>query len=262
MEFRVARTREELEAAFSLVHREYCKRGYVEDGESNLRVILHNALPQTATFVALGDGRVQGTATVVPDSPLGLPMDECYRVEMTGLRNQGKVCEIVMLALETRQNPERPERRSAPAVFHLFKVLVDYAKFVLAADFICVAVNPRHEAAFDHFHFQSLGGLKTYRSVNGAPALAKYLELASLKNGTRPTEGENRDAVFGGKPTEGSAYADKFTLTKKDLDYFFRDRSDVFSTASSECLDYIASCYDGSEDTPSDDFPERRAGNE
>jgi hypothetical protein len=254
MEFRVARTREELEAAFSLVHREYCKRGYVEDGDSSLRVILHNALPQTATFVALDEGgRVRGTATVVPDSQLGLPMDECYRDEMTFLRERGKVCEIVMLALETGQNPERTERRSAsPAVFRLFKVLVDYARLVLEADFICVAVNPRHEAAFDHFHFQSLGGLKTYRSVNGAPALAKYLEFASLEKGTWKTDGENRHAVFGGPPTDSWAYEGKFALTKVDLDYFFRDRSDVFSTASSECLDYIAACYDGGEISPGD----------
>lgn len=248
MEFRVARNREELEAAFALVYREYRKRGYVEGAKSGLRVILHNALPRTACFVGIDDsGRVAATATIVPDSPLGLPMDDCYRAEMDILRAKGKPCEVVMLASDFGSARGPRPRPIVPPIFSFFKVLLDYAMIVLAADYLCAAVNPRHAAAFRYILFQPLGGRRSYRSVNDAPAVAEFLDLRTLMSRLRESGHEIQNAAFGGAPTDPSRFEDKLAFGKGDLDYFFRERSEAFESASPECLEYIAGCYDGAE---------------
>jgi hypothetical protein len=48
---------------------------------------------------------------------------------------------------------------------------------------LCIAVNPRHSAFYRKaFHFQDIGGLKQYRKVNGAPAVALRLDLALARS--------------------------------------------------------------------------------
>jgi hypothetical protein len=81
IEYRVARTREELEKAYSLVYKEYLRRGYVKQNASGLRISIYNALPQTTTFISIIEKEIIATATVIPDSYLGLPMDEIYHEE-------------------------------------------------------------------------------------------------------------------------------------------------------------------------------------
>ncbi len=212
MEMRVARSRGELEAAIALVHAEYRKRGYVAD-EGGLGVLLHKALRRAATFVCVETpGVVAATATVVPDSPLGLPMDECYAAEMASLRGHGSCCEVVMLASSSEAFGTRATRSAVPPIFSFFKVLLDYSMRVLAADFMCIAVNPRHAAAFDYILFEPLGGLRSYRSVNGAPAVAKFLDLATLMARLAEPGRERQNAVFGGEATDPSAFEGRFEL--------------------------------------------------
>ena len=88
IEYRVARSRDELAQAFHLVYEEYLKQGYIHEHPSKMRLSLHNLVPETTTFIAKVDSTVVATATVIPDSPLGLPMDELYREELAGLATQ------------------------------------------------------------------------------------------------------------------------------------------------------------------------------
>ena len=78
IEYRVARTSKEIEKAYYLVYKEYLKRGYVNESKSEIRASIYNILPQTTTFVSAVGEEVLATATAIPDSPLGLPMDDLY----------------------------------------------------------------------------------------------------------------------------------------------------------------------------------------
>ena len=90
IEVRVARDTDELEEAFALVYREYLRKGYTDKNSSGLRLSLHNALPDATTFIALSEKNVIiATATIVPDSFLGLPMDSIYYDELNRLRRIG-----------------------------------------------------------------------------------------------------------------------------------------------------------------------------
>jgi len=103
LECGVACSTDTLEQAFRLVHDQYVARGYMRPEPSSWRLSVHHALPTTKVFVARDQHRVVGTMTLVPDSPLGLPLDELYGSEVTALRNEGRyVTEVSGLAIAHR----------------------------------------------------------------------------------------------------------------------------------------------------------------
>ena len=87
---RPAVSRKEIKDAFRLVYRRYVERGYIEENPAKMRFTVFNALPDTTTFTCVLRGEVVSTATVVADSPAGLPADEIFREELDELRRQGR----------------------------------------------------------------------------------------------------------------------------------------------------------------------------
>jgi len=175
--FTPARSIDELKQAFALVYRTYLDRGYIAPTENQLRFGIHNLLPEATTFVAVLRETVIATATLIADSPLGLPMDQVYRDELNKLRRQDRrIAEVTMLADRRRQF-----RRTLPMLLALFRTTMDYAIDVLALDDLCITLNPRHEQFYRRFLcFEDLGPLKSYASVRDNPALAKRFSLRDL----------------------------------------------------------------------------------
>ena len=68
--------------AFELLHRAYLRAGLVVDNPAGLRVTLFHFEPTTELFVAVQDGTVVGTVTLVGDGRLGVPMASVYPEEM------------------------------------------------------------------------------------------------------------------------------------------------------------------------------------
>ncbi len=71
METRQVRTREELLAAMALVHDQYVRCGYMPPHPSGFRAVVHNALPSTASYVALAGDELIATVSLFLDSQLG-----------------------------------------------------------------------------------------------------------------------------------------------------------------------------------------------
>lgn len=248
IEYRVARSREELETAYFLVYKEYLKRGYVKESDSKLKFSLFNALPQTTTFVSALENEIFCTATLIPDSPLGLPMDEIYHQELIQLRRQNKkLCEISMLASDTDLFGEgisvMLNSKKMFIIFYLFKVILDYAKQYLKFDCICITINPKHKLTYDFLLFKDLGELKIYNSANGAPAIAKYLDLNTVEEQCKNSNREGLFRMFLQKQTPPDKFMNKFMFSGEDLKYFFVEKADVFKNAAIAQLDYIKQCY-------------------
>ena len=91
LDFGLATDRHTLEQAFRLQHDQYVAHGYMDAHPSGWRLSLHNALSPTRVFVARRGGRVVGTMTLITDSPLGLPMDEIYRMSSGGFGTGGEI---------------------------------------------------------------------------------------------------------------------------------------------------------------------------
>jgi hypothetical protein len=171
----------EREACFRLVHAQYVDRGYAEPDPSGRRVLLHQALATTRMFRVTSAARVVATVTLVPDSVLGLPMDDLYAAELRPLRAAGRrLSEVSALAAAAGTG--------AVTIAHLMSQLVLYAEELGRVDDLCVTVNPRHIRFYERLGFTRLGSLKRYAAVNGAPAVALRLDLrAALSTaGERP----------------------------------------------------------------------------
>ncbi len=248
LEYRVARTAEELEKAYSLVYREYRKRNYVVENDCKLRLSIHNALPGTTTFVGTTGSDVLITATIISDSPLGLPMDAIYRLELDRFRRDGKkLGEVSMLASDTELFPEGTSAllnaKKMFFVFFLFKCVFDYVREVLRLDLICITINPRHELLYDFLLFRPLGELKTYQSVNGAPALAKYVDVNSVGEECLRDKKEGLHRMFFRRKTDPEKFSRKLEFTERELRYFFVEKTDIFRTAGASELACVKSCY-------------------
>ncbi len=248
IDFRVARTKEELEGAAALVHKEYEKKGYIKNSNSRLRLAMHNAHPQTTTFVAKAGKDVIATTTVIPDSPLGLPMDEIYHKELNQLRVGGKkLCEISMLACDTElfRNGVSMMLNSKKLflVFFLFKHILDYTKEFLKLDFICITINPKHKITYDFLLFKDMGELKMYDEVNNAPAIAKYINLNNVEKEFEKDDRRERYSMFIQRKIDPKKFLNKYQFTYQDLKYFFVEKTDIFKNASASQIEYLQNCY-------------------
>ncbi|MCP5007336.1 MAG: hypothetical protein GY941_25865 [Planctomycetes bacterium] len=246
--FRVARTKEELEGAATLVQKEYTKKGYVKDSNSIIRLGIHNAHPHTTTFVATAGNDVIATTTVIPDSPVGLPMDELYLEELNQLRAGGnKICEISMLACDTELFRSGVSMmlnsKKLFLVFSLFKHILDYAKEFLKLDIICITINPKHKITYDFLLFKDLGGLKTYDDVNNAPAIAKYINLNTVEEEYKKNDRRERYSMFIQRKTDPRNFLNKYRFSYQDLKYFFVEKTDIFKHATSSQIEYLRECY-------------------
>jgi len=178
LDYGVACSTDVLEQAFQLVHDQYVARGYMRPERSSWRLSVHHAVPTTKVFVAQDEGRVVGTMTLIPDSPLGLPLDALYDGELATLRNEGRyVAEVSGLAIA------EDVRASGLAILTaLARLLGLYAIEVAGCHDICIAVNPRHVGFYRRLfpHAVEIGERRSYAKVNGAPAVAVRIDLESL----------------------------------------------------------------------------------
>jgi len=248
IDYRIARTREELEKAYYLVYKEYLKRGYTGETSSKIRVSIYNVIPQTTTFIAIVENEVIATATLIEDSPLGLPMDKIYHKELIQLRsNNKKLCEISMLASDTdlfkAGTSIMLNSKKMFFIFCLFKLVFDYADNFLALDFICITIHPKHKLVYDFLSFKDLGNLKVYPQVNGAPAIAMYCDLKSTEGKHEKQNREDLYKMFYRERTPDDKFMQKFVLTPADLKYFFVEKTDILKTAVPEDLEYLKTCY-------------------
>jgi len=196
--FKIAQTREELEAAYRLVHDVYVEEGYSDRQETGTRVNLRYALPTTTTFIGTHRGRVVITMTLIGDSPLGLPMDMIFSEELYALRRQGRFfTEVGAFA----SHPDFRRKQQVLAMY-LNKIMYMYALHNLGSDDLVIAVNPKHEWVYRTLIlFEKIAGTKPYRYVKGAPAIAMRLDLRTCHARWK--------RVFNGSPPE------------KNLDKFF-----------------------------------------
>ncbi|HNX82543.1 MAG TPA: hypothetical protein PKL77_10420 [Candidatus Omnitrophota bacterium] len=248
IEYRIARTRQETEEAYSLVYREYLERGYVKHTTSHMRYSIFNALPQTTTFIGKLEDTLISTVTIIPDTSIGLPMDNLYSQELAALRQKNyRICEIAMLATDNELFSEgismMTNSTKMLVVFNLFKLLFDYASVKLNMDYMCITINPKHKLTYDFLLFSEIGGIKTYDSVNGAPAIAMCLDLKNIKNECEQKKRPVIAQIFLGKPTDPDKLNNKFIMAADDLRYFFVEKSDIFKQASSQQMAQLKLFY-------------------
>lgn len=251
VEYTMASSREDVERAAALVYQEYLRHGYIlpQYYRSGLRLTLHNALPGTTTFVARHQHAIVASVTLIPDSPLGLPMDTAYQADVDRLRQAGRrICEIGQLAVNAELFGSKLfslyNFRKLDFLFTLFKFAFQYALFIGRFDDMCIVTDPR-AIVFKFLPFEPIGEVKYYGfdrvAIKRKAAIPKRIDLTTIQARAKKRPGLWK--MYLGDRLPAELFNHTAPLSREDLRYFFVEKTDLFQKAKKDQLAYIASCY-------------------
>ncbi len=176
IQYRIASTRREREAAFRLVYHSYLRAGLGDQNCYRMRVTPYHLLESTEVFVAKCNGEVIFTLSLIMHGELGMPMESVYAGEVDELRGRGlRLGEVSCLA---------DRRADACGFFPVFvrtsRLMVQYARH-RGLDALVAAVHPKHARFYRRYmDFRMFGQEKTYPTVRNNPAVALWLEFTRI----------------------------------------------------------------------------------
>jgi len=225
---RTAETYEELKEAYALVYRNYLERRYCTPHPSLMRYTLHNASPDAITFVSMADDTITGTVSVIADSPLGLPCESGFPVEIDSLRDSGRwVAEAVSLS-NGRPND-------------LFKLVFGYCKY-LRVDDILVTCHPEHAPFYKgYLKFKQISNKHMLASVNNNPAVLLRLDMSCTDEIAR--EYSMLRKQFVDDPISTLVYDRRFRHTTGTFEDLFVYKRELLKEATAKEVRYLAACY-------------------
>ena len=176
LDFRIASSRQEWEAALGLVYRAYVRSGLIQMNRYRMRVTPYHALPTTEVLIASKGDEVLCTLSIVGDGHLGLPMEAIYAEEVEQRRLQGlRLAEVSCLA------DERDGSDQSFSMVSRLMALTAQSAACRGIDQLLIAVHPRHAKFYERFiAFEVIGEEKSYASVCDHPAVAMAMDLNNL----------------------------------------------------------------------------------
>jgi len=173
IEYRIADTREEREAAFRLVYNSYLRAGLGEPNRYQARVTPYHLLETSEVFIATLRGETISTLSLIVDGELGVPMESVYPEEVAQLRARGFLLGEVSCLADRRDRFEE----FFPVFVRLCRGMAQHA-WRRGLSGLVAAVHPRHARFYRRFmHFESIGQLRSYPSVRNRPAVALCLDF-------------------------------------------------------------------------------------
>lgn len=243
LSFGIAQTREELDAAFRILHDAYVGMGYMDPDPSGMRVTAYHALPTTHTLIARWDGQVVATVSVIQDGELGIPADKIF--DLAALRKRRRrIVEISALAIRQDFRGNQGE-----VLFPLLKFLYEICERHLRCEQLVIATHPCWADFYEAiFAFEPLGSaaVENYAFVNGAPAQGLFLDLRNARARwfERYAGKPDRQNVFRylcpesgraiGSVEPARSWRPDQGMAPELLHHFFARRSDVFASLSAE----------------------------
>lgn len=249
IEVRLAKTQEELETAYRLLHDVYVAKGLMDPHPSGMRVNLYSALPYTSVLIAEFEGKIVGTVSLIKDSPLGLPSDKEYRAENTAYRRKGvRLLEVSALAV----HPDfRKNSQGSLVSLLMMNYLSRYSNLNMGADALVAVVHPSTRDFYRAlFGFEQNGKIIEYKFVKKAlvihltanfteqvePALAKSQQLNDFFN-------DELKGVFSVPPSSQGILLNP-VMTADLLKNIFYEKTGLFQELSRKELEYIKSAYE------------------
>jgi hypothetical protein len=254
--FKLAQTREELEACFHLLHDEYVRAGFMEPDLSRMRVTIHHALPMTSTLMCCYEKRVVGTVSLIRENGLGFPMQQIF--DLDGIAQEGgNVAEVSALAIDNRLHAAKGR-----LMMPLLKFLYEYAEYRFDTRHLVIAVHPKYIGFYEDvlcFRRLPCPPVDHYSFVNGMPAIGAHLDLEkakevfSRKYGDMPLE-KNLFHYFAVASLPNGQFPHKRfdattdpVMTPKLIDYFFNQKTKKFSTLSPQEIRLLHTVYNSPE---------------
>ncbi len=177
IELSIARSKADLEEAFSLVYASYVRAGLQQPNDIGLRLVRYHLLTSTEVMVARLHGTTISTASLIVDSELGLPAESMYHEEIEAVRRRGlKLAEVGCLA----------DRRESPArfiqMFRQLATLIAQAARVRGCHGLIAATHPRHARFYiRQLGFKRIGEIRDCPYVQGNPAVPMLLDFHAIR---------------------------------------------------------------------------------
>ena len=135
---RMAQSGPELEAANRLVYQNYVEDGFWEPDEAQLETNRYLHSPDRVAWIAVRDGEILGTLSIIRDNQQGLPSDTAQPALMGRLRAAGeKLAEVSCLA--TRRSRAAPQ-----IVLWLMAWGLQYCFYNEGLDRLVASCKPQH----------------------------------------------------------------------------------------------------------------------
>lgn len=191
---RVTANTQDIERANALVVRNYVAAGFWGEDEDKLRTNKILYAPARKVFVALEDGRLVGTMSIILDSQTGLPSDSVQPAQMQQLRGMGgSLAEVSAFAMERSVTSHRK------LIFFLISYMFQYSFYHAGVDRLAVSCVPAHA----HFYesalcFSKISG-PTYYAYTRAVAYLLSLDLLqahSLLSQKYPSDPATGDSFY------------------------------------------------------------------
>lgn len=254
LQLKIADTQDELEACFRLLHDAYVAAGFMQPDPSGLRVTIYHALPTTTTLCAKWDGEVVGTLSMIREGVFGFPLQSAFNLDPVRAR-AGRIAEISALAVAPAFR-----KTGGKILFPLMKFMSGYCTRYFDTRHIIIAVNPNKIELYESLlFFDRLQAevVDSYDFANGAPAVGATLDLEHAVGLSRQVYGHRADRqnlfryFFDSQLPNIQAPARRFfttndpVLTPAMMDYFFNQRTQVFSTLDNRKRLLLRSIYGG-----------------
>lgn len=203
-ELRCARTREEVDASWRLVHDVYVARGIIAGNRERIHRVPGAIGPHACVIYRATPAAVVSTLTAIRDSECGLPLDRVVGDCLDLLRAQGRcLVETGMLA-----DRRVATKRSVCAVFDLMRWALYFA-VQQGADDIVIGVHPRHVGFYVRaFRMQILSPIRQYADLRQSPVV---LMRCPLREQLRDGRALPRGLAFAMKhPVEADAFVHRY----------------------------------------------------
>lgn len=253
LEMRIARTQSELEQSYRILHDSYVDQGYMQPNPTGMRIIKYFALPSTTNLIALWDGKVVATISIIRRTSFGLPLENIFNIDNL-CTNDEAIAEVSSLAIA------KEFRLSRGALFFPFcKFFFQYSMNYLRLQRAVIAVNPSmadfYEGALGFKVIQNKVIAK-YDFANGNPAVGMWADLKGLESSLNKWYLHNKDkkknlAYFFNEhefnfikyPDRSYVKAVDPVLTAGDVDFFFVKNSNILNELSSKERKALESMY-------------------
>lgn len=249
---KIAETQEELEACFKLLHDAYVGSGFMKPDPSGMRVTIYHALPTTTTLCAKFDGEVVGTMSLIRESVFGFPLQTIF--DLTEVRESGgNIAEVSALAVHPKFR-----KTGGSILFPLMKFMYEYCTTFFDTRHLVIAVNPNRIELYESLlFFQRLteSSVDNYDFANGAPAVGASLDLHQAPAVFKRVYGAKKpqknlhnyfiETVLPNIVIPNRRYytTNDPVMTADLLNYFFNQRTDVFSRLEARKKNLLHSIY-------------------
>ena len=175
LQFAVARTLDEVLAAWGLLYNAYIRAGFIAPNPYGIHTVPQAVGEHVLVIIGLKDGVLASTISAIMDSPAGLPLDTVYAEELMKMRSEGRRPIEVGLFGDRR---DLKAERSFSAIFELMRFTYHFARYMGATDVLC-GIPPRRARLYARaFGFEQGGSLKAYATVKDNPVVLMRADIA------------------------------------------------------------------------------------